>query len=309
MVRAARFALVVAAIVVCFWVSTAYPVEPRSHKMWEDVHPFEIKPYKMQEDYSLEPLYDCALQYYYYIPCPTYSWFWGVYGWKPGDILGASFRIGDTGTGGCDPCDPWCCTALEYIRILDLAGYGSIYPGIFTIEMDVWCSDASMNPFKHIWNSGPLETGFGWNYIETPGLHGLPIVDCYDSDLEYPSIIVTMTCTGTNGVYPMVGFDNVGTAVRTGCQMHDSGCLPVQYPRDAAGNAAPSVRSGYVGRYCFEHWPPLGIPDGDHARQQAMSFNGFAEVAWRIYLESHCPCLSPAGVQGTTWSGIKSLYR
>ena len=50
--------------------------------------------YLMREDYSTEPLSECAL-HYYYIPCLTYSWFWAYTGWDRYDIVGAWYEIGD----------------------------------------------------------------------------------------------------------------------------------------------------------------------------------------------------------------------
>jgi hypothetical protein len=105
------------------------------------------------------------------------------------------------------------CVGIETIRVLDLAGYGITYPGIYTIELDVYCSDNALNPLRHLWKSGPCETPFGWNYIQ---------------------------------VNPMIGFDNIGTAVEVGCDMHDWGCLPAYWPRKWAGGTGHKVHSGYV---------------------------------------------------------------
>jgi hypothetical protein len=99
----------------------------------------EKKAYQMRDDFGTDPLYDCTLNYYYYIPCPTYSWFWAYSGWDPGDIIGMYFTLGDQGTGGAPPCDPLNCQQIEQFRWLDFAGYGTVYPGLFTIEVDVWC--------------------------------------------------------------------------------------------------------------------------------------------------------------------------
>ncbi|MFH1312212.1 MAG: hypothetical protein ABIJ00_03205 [Candidatus Eisenbacteria bacterium] len=315
MSRAARLVWVMAAVVLCLWSSYASAVDEiprvdvRPRKVWDDIHPFEVKPYLMSEDFGNEPRYDCALQYYYFIPCPAYSWFWGVYGWEPGDMLGAHFRIGDVGTGGFDPCDPLDCVVLEHIRVLDFAGYGTYYPGLFTIEMGVWCSDMSQNPLLPLWDSGPVETAFGWDYIAVNEGDGIEVYDCFESDPEYPGIIVTMTFIGVEGRYPAVGFDNVGTSVETGCEMHDIGCLPAVYPRACAGGDGAPVRSGYVGNCSFEYWPPRGIPDGKHANRGCLSWYGFSEAAWRIYLHCWGPCMSPAATPPTSWGGIKNLYR
>jgi hypothetical protein len=64
------------------------------------------KAWQTKDDFGTVPTYDGALQYYYYVPCPTYSWFWAYTGWTPGDYVGMSFTIGDQGTGGNDPLDP-----------------------------------------------------------------------------------------------------------------------------------------------------------------------------------------------------------
>jgi hypothetical protein len=56
----------------------------------------EKKAWQLKDDFGVEPQYDGALQYYYYIPCPTYSWFWAYTGWDIGDIIGVTFCIGDS---------------------------------------------------------------------------------------------------------------------------------------------------------------------------------------------------------------------
>jgi hypothetical protein len=80
--------------------------------------------YEFREDFGMEPLSDCGLNYYYYIPCPTYSWFWSIYGFEIGDIVGSWFRVGDISMFGYDPCDPEECQTLEMFRVLELSGYG-----------------------------------------------------------------------------------------------------------------------------------------------------------------------------------------
>ena len=80
---------------------------------------FGQRAFQFREDYEMEPLSDCALQYYYYIPCPTYSWFWSFYYWYTGDVAGAWFDIGDMSTGGFEACDPTECHMLDQFRILN----------------------------------------------------------------------------------------------------------------------------------------------------------------------------------------------
>jgi hypothetical protein len=262
----------------------------------------EKKAYQMREDFGNEPLYDCALQYYYYIPCPTYSWFWAFTGWAVGDIIGEYFVIGDQGTGGYDPCDPATCHELEIIRILDFAGYGTVYPGLFTVEFDVWCPPC---PLYHLWNSGPVETGFAWNYIyvEPP----LCLTPCYDQPFM---VVVTANHTGTDGIYPAWGMDNISTAIETGCELHDYGCMPATFPRNCWADCMPGltgicVHSGYFGNGdpC-QYDPPLWFCDGRDTTPDCSQF-GPLELAWRIYLI----CAGPTANETSTWGNIKTMYR
>jgi hypothetical protein len=113
---------------------------------------------------------------------------------------------------------------------------------------------------------------------------------------------VTATHTGTNGIYPAWGFDNISTALEAGCVMHDIGCLPALYPRPAAGHYG-IVHSGYYGtglQYC----PPLGFVDGRDTTMDGSQF-GFIELLWRIYVS----CTGPTAGEPSTWSNIKSIYR
>jgi hypothetical protein len=262
----------------------------------------EKKAYQMREDFGTEPLYDCALNYYYYIPCPTYSWFWAFSGWTPGEIIGMCFNIGDEGTGGYPPCDPATCHELEQIRILDFAGYGTVYPGLFTFMFDVFCLEAECcyapEPLIHLWNSGPLETHFAWNYflVDPP----LCLTDCF---YWGPGILITATMIGTDASYPAWGFDNISTSIETGCIMHDYGCLPAVYPRGWCGGPAPKVHSGYVGTYFFQYWPMLCFLDGRDTTPDCTQFGGI-ELAWRLYLI----CAGPTATEPSTWGNIKSMY-
>jgi hypothetical protein len=261
-------------------------------------------------DYGPEPSSrDCVLQYYYYIPCPTYSWFWAYSGWEPGDIIGAHFRIADQGTGGFDPADPWGCCHLGWIGILDFAGYGTAYPGLFTIEMDVYCADDTPSPRSHMWNSGSLETHFGWNYVEVePPLYILP---CWDYDRwppAAPAIVVTMTSTGSEGIFPKLGFDNISTSIHVGCPLHDLGCLPAAYPRTRMGESDLSVHSGYIGKYPFQNWPPLPFPDGVHTGFRPFGWCGYVELAMQIGMP-FWHMRSEKALYQTSWGAIKSLYR
>jgi hypothetical protein len=258
--------------------------------------------YQRSEDFGSEQLYDGALQYYYYIPCRTYSWFSALFGWDPGDILGACFRTGDVSTNGWRQLDPDNCHTLEAMRVLDFAGYGTVYPGLFTVEFDVYCSAVSQSPFVPLWTSGPVETHHGWNYIQVDP--PLSVCPCCEYDFMYPSFIVTLTMVGEDAVFPAVGFDNIGTPVELGCEMHDAGCLPAVYPRDQCGGTDPRVHSGYVGLYPFQYWPPVGFLDGSYRTPDGSEF-GFIEWVLTLYIN----CSGPSGVEPSTWGSIKSMYK
>jgi hypothetical protein len=264
----------------------------------------EKQAFMLAEDFGQEPLYDGVLQYYYYIPCPTYSWFWAFSGWNRYDMLGEWFQIGDLSTGGYGVCDPVQCHTLEQFRILDFAGYGTVHPGLFTIKFDIYCSDSYGCPVgPSTWTSGPLETGYGWNYFEVdPPLSICPCAIDAGPPASAPRVLLTVTHVGPEGFYPAWGFDNIGTQVSEGCVMHDIGCLPALYPRPYVSHYA-AVHSGFYGRD-FEYCPPQLFADKDDATQGATEY-GFVELAWRLYLI----CSGPSETAPTTWGNIKSMYR
>jgi hypothetical protein len=264
----------------------------------------ETAAYQLKEDFGVEVLYDNAIQYYYYVPCPTYSWFWAYSGWDRDEVIGCWFQVGDLSTGGWEPGDPLNCHVIEQLRILDFAGYGTVRGGLFTVEFEIYCSDQYGCPIgPPIWNSGPYETHFAWNYI--PVDPPLTICDCAVSPGPPPSgprILVTATHTGPEGIYPSWGFDNISTPLEQGCALHDYGCLPALYPRPYVSHW-PTMHSGFYGvdfRYC----PPQGFTDGRDTTPDGSQF-GFIELAWRIYLV----CSGPTQVQPTSWGNIKSMYR
>jgi hypothetical protein len=282
--------ILLCALIVCVLVSTAVALERQS--------------YQMREDFGAEPLYDCTLNYYYYIPCPTYSWFWAFTGWTPGDVIGQWFEMGDLGTGTSGPCDPAQCHTLEQIRVLDFAGYGTVHPGLFTIEFDVFCADQYGCPVgPSLWNSGPKETAFAWNYlaVDPPLCITACAVDPGPPPTA-PRILVTATHTGPCGIYPAWGMDNISTAVEQGCIMHDQGCLPALYPRPYVSHWS-IMRSGFYGAN-FEYCPPQWFMDGRDTTPDGSQY-GFIELTWRLYIV----CSGPTGTQPTTWGDIKSIYR
>jgi hypothetical protein len=263
----------------------------------------EQKAYKMTEDLGNAPLYDGVLQYYYYIPCPEYSWFWAFTGWNRGDVIGEWFKIGDMSTGGYPICDPVQCQTLETIRVLDFAGYGTIHPGLFTVEFDVYCADSEGCPVgPSLWNSGPLETGYAWNYFDLdPPLSICPCCTDPGYPPSAPRILLTATLTGYEGYYPAWGLDNISTALQNGCIMHDYGCLPAPYPRPYVSHY-PTMHSGFYGQG-FEHCPPEWFKDARDTTADGSEY-GYIELAWRLYLV----CSGPSKAKTTTWSDIKSMY-
>jgi hypothetical protein len=64
------------------------------------------------------------------------------------------------------------------------------------------------------------------------------------------------------------------------------------------------VRSGYIGTYAFEHWPPLPLADGGDTTPDASQY-GYVDLAWctDIY------CWGPSSEQPTTWGAIKTMYK
>jgi hypothetical protein len=262
--------------------------------------------FQMRNDFGMEPLSDCALQYYYYIPCPSYSWFWCFEGWDPGDIVGKWFEIGDMSTGTGTPCDPTDCHTLEEIRILDFAGYCQWrYMGLYDVRFDVYCADQYGCPVgPPLWTSEEFTPCFGWTYITIDP----PISICQCSvdpgpPPSGPRILVTATHVGIYCVYPCWGFDNISWAIQEGCAMHDEGCLPALYPRPYSSNYG-TMHSGYYGNGGFDYCPAQWFLDPLDTTPDGTQY-GFLELAWTVYLI----CAGPTEVSPTSWGNIKSMYR
>jgi hypothetical protein len=258
----------------------------------------------MEEDYDYDPITDCYMNYYYYIPCPTSSWFWGLSGWEQGDIVGAWFTIGDLSMFSGAACDPFSCLGFAAIRVLDFAGYGTAYPGLFTVRFDVYCADADGCPVgPPLWTSGPRETHYGWNRFWPSYL--LSLSDClseFDPVASYPRFLVTATHTGSDGSYPRWGADAPGLAYDRGCDLHDYSCYPALYPRPASSHFE-TMHSGYYGKD-FEYYHPQWFRDGLDSTPDCSRY-GYVELAWRIDV----PCVGHIGTEPTTWGTIKSLYK
>jgi hypothetical protein len=291
--------LLIAAIVVCV-AASAYGLEKQA--------------VQMREDFGTQPLYDCYMNYYYFIPGPSSSWFWMLTDHPHGEVIGEWFQIGDPSMGragaGCPPylnCDPCGAHVLEQFRILDFAGYSS-YPGrnYFAVEFNIWCADASGCPVgPSLWSSGPLEFNVaGWNYVQVkPPLCLTACATELEGSLKCrPRFLITATHVGTttyNQPWPAWGLDNISTPVILGCTMHDTGCCPALYPRPQVSHY-DAVHSGNYG-INFSNCPPQRFLDsGDSVG----NVYGCVELAWKVYLKNIYSATEPS-----TWGNIKSIYK
>lgn len=280
-------------IAICVLLSAASPA-------WS----IQSRAFQFQDDFGMEPLTDCRLNYHYYIPSATYSWFWGWFDWDPGDIIGSHFLIGDASMGTGTVCDPAECHTLEYIGILDMAHYGTPYPNLHAICIDVYCSDEFGCPIgPPLWSSDRLNTGYGWSYIQVEP--SLCLTSCYTDPgppPAFPRILVTATHCGYDNTYPVWATDNISTTLLEGIEMHDQGCLAALYPRPIYGYYA-TIHSGYYGKD-FEYCPPLWFKDQNDSTPGGTQY-GYCELTWRLYLA----CNGPTAVWPTTWGAVKAMYR
>jgi hypothetical protein len=259
------------------------------------------KAYLMRDDFGSEPLADCYLNYYYYVPCPTSSWFWI---WTPekGDILGAWFEVGDPSMGGNATCDPSNCFKLDGFRFLEFAGYANYpeWPEYYRVEYDIYCADEYGCPVgPALWHNNTIQSNAGWTYVnfDPP----LSLCSCGAQPAGAARVLITVTAVG-NGAYAMEwGFDNISTPVEHSCAMHDIGCLPALYPRPANSHYG-TMHSGYYGNGSFQYCPPQWIPDG---RDTSGTEFGYIEMCFRIYMG----CTGPSAVEPVSWGRIKAMYR
>ena len=267
----------------------------------------EAKPYKAV-DFLLEgpePLYDCYLNYYYYIPCPTSSWFWGFSGWEPQSSIGTWFLIGDVTMFDDNfyMCDPFWCHTLEYFQVLDFAGYGAAYPGLYTVQFEIYCADDEGCPVgSPVWESGPVETEPGWNLILPDG--PIYVSDCRtvgDGGAAYDRFLIVATHIGSDCTFPEWGYDNISYSVLEGCEMHDYSSRAAIYPRPQTSPYS-SCHSGYYGQG-FEYCPPLFFADPGDTTLDAGLY-GVLEAAWRVFIVCEGQTTEP-----TTWGSIKGMYR
>jgi hypothetical protein len=259
--------------------------------------------YLVRDDFGAEPLYDCYLSYYYYIPCPTYSWFWMFDGYAPGDIVGAWFQVGDPSTGGGATCDPSGCFDLDRLRFLEFTGYAN-YPRFepdFAVEYDIYCADEYGCPVgPALWHNDNMRSNVGWTYIDfaTP----LSLCSCGTQPGGGARVLITVKHIGEYSDYCAWGVDDLAHPITEGCAMHENGCLPALYPRP--GNSHYStMHSGYYGNWTFQYCPPQGF--SDHGNTQGAEPYGYCEWAVRLYLG----CSGPSDVEPMSWGKIKSLYR
>lgn len=263
---------------------------------------FDKKAFKVKDDFQTAAVDDCFLQYYYYIPCPTDSWFWGFYGWVPGEKIGTFYTIGDMSTGAFGVCDSSACQHIVGFRVLDFAGYGVVYPGMFTVRFGIYCCTAEGCPVgPPLWESPPTETEKYWSsvMIEPP----LCVTDCCvePSPPVSPRILLTATHIGTDCTYPQWGLDAISSPLEGACAMHDAGCLPALYPRP--GSSYYSImHSGYYG-VDFAYCPPIWFADGADTGLGAPTY-GYLELAWRLFVRCQGPAIEP-----TSWGQIKAMYR
>jgi hypothetical protein len=254
-------------------------------------------------------LHEQTLSYFYFIDFwysygiyPTcYCWashFWAISGWEDGDIIGCWFQPGDISTLGFGPLDPEDCNHIEQIRVLDFAGAGEIYPGMFVVEFNIWPSDSLGCPVgPSLWTSGLMETERGWNCIdiEPP----LCIGQC-------PRVLITAehfnSCPWAGYGYPAWGFDNISGPIREGVELHDDGCMSAIYPRPQVSHY-PTIHSGYYGRD-FSYCPPQWFKDGRDPTPDGSEY-GYVELAWSIFVQ----CLGPSKTEPVTWGAIKAMYR
>jgi hypothetical protein len=277
------------------------------------VYGLDKKAFQMRDDFGTEPLWDCYLSYYYYIPSPTYSWFWGFNNWAANDVIGTMFTIGDPTMGlttttcppapvTCAPCDA---QTIQQFRVLDFAGYGTTYPGLYTVDFAIYCSDAQGSPVgAALWTSGPQELCVGsWTTIDVAP--DLCVTECHSepgAPYCYPRFLVTAKMIGSNPLYPTFGLDNISGPIADGSLMHDTGCCPALYPRPYVSHYN-TIHSGYYGPD-FTYNPGLWIADPNDTTVDYTQF-GFLEWAWRVYMINS----GPTGTEPSTWGNIKSMYR
>lgn len=220
----------------------------------------ERREFRMRDDFGMEPLHDCYMNYYYYIrhdPPTSGSYFWAWSGWETGDKLGVCFTVGDISTWTGLACDPTQCHVLEEFRILDFAGYGTVRPGwCCAVEFDIYCSDEYGCPIgPPLWGSPTIYTGYGWQYIDVDP--DLCITGCSidpGAPPASPRLLVTVTHTDTRMPdYPAWGFDNISSNYLTGAPMHDGSCLEALFPRPY-NSYYSRMNSGFYGpdfMYCL----------------------------------------------------------
>ncbi len=265
---------------------------------------FDARPVNIQMmDGFPDSTWDCYTpRYWYIIPCDAASWAWAISGWQQGDIIGQFSTIGERGLDGqtC-PC-PSQCWHLNKIRVLDLQGWGTTYPGLYTIKFNVYCADENgcvVGP--SLWNSGPIETRFGWNfiYVDRP----LALCSCFwDPDFG-PRFLITVTMVGSRVYEREWYFDNISAPVQQGCYMHDISCWPALYPRPY-NSYFPVMHTGYYGNGTPWQCPEWFKDPGDTTPYGTL-YGHIELTGWRAYLS----CFGPTETEESSWGRIKAIYR
>lgn len=260
--------------------------------------------YQMRQDFGSDALYDCSVGYYYYVPCPTYSYFWSFSGWEYGDCLGEFFVVGDARMGTGEVCDPYNCHEFEALTYLDFnANAPGQYPEDFQIEFCLYCSDlngCAVGPA--LWCSGmvfSLARGWNWVYADPP----ICLTQCVIDPPGGPVFLVQATHYGTFPDAPNWGTDGPGIYFYYCASMHETGCLQAIYPRPWTSYYTPGIHSAYYGNPC-EPCPVAYFCDGMDTTPDCSQF-GFCELAWTARLA----CRGPTATEPTTWGNIKSMYK
>jgi hypothetical protein len=261
--------------------------------------------YLVRDDFGSEPLYDCYLSYYYYIPCPTYSWFWSFSSDQQAYIIGAWFEVGDPSMGGGATCDPSGCFSLERFRFIEFSGYANYprYPNWYAVQYDIYCADESGCPVgPSLWHNEDIRSTGGWTYVDFDPPLSLCACSTQPGEAVGARVLITVRQLRHQGGVLEWGIDNLCTPTTKGCIMHDLGCLPALYPRPTTGYYE-TMHSGYYGIDAFEYCPPQWFEEPQNS--EVGEPYGYSELGFRIYVG----CSGPSDVEPMSWGKIKSLYR
>jgi hypothetical protein len=262
--------------------------------------------FQMKKDFGGEQLGDCYMGYYYFVPCPTSSYFFG-WTFDYGDIVGQFFCVGDPEMGSGTVCDPNDCQSIDRFVVLDFNDNApGMYPQDFQVEYDIYCSDLDGCPIgPALWNSGMVtsyQRGWNWFDIDPP----LSVCPCVLDPPGGPVFLITGTVRGDFPEQgPQWGSDGPGIYYYYCASMHDVGCLTVLYPRPTVSYYTPGIHSGYYGNPDSGTYqcPPQLLAGFDTTPD--LSQWGAVEWAWTVDMT----CSGPTATEPTTWGNIKSMYK